>query len=119
MPDETITQRINVEGADLLTLSGVNDANLTELARQTGARVALRGDTLTVSGTSESVDKATSIAQRMIDAARQRMPLEADDVLRMTLEHSRDGADGAERIVLPGVRRVIQPKTPARRNTSS
>ena len=112
MPDETITQRINVEGADLLTLSGVNDANLTELARQTGARVALRGDTLTVSGTSESVDKATSIAQRMIDAARQRMPLEADDVLRMTLEHSRDGADGAERIVLPGVRRVIQPKTP-------
>ena len=112
MPDETITQRINVEGADLLTLSGVNDANLTELARQTGARVALRGDTLTVSGTSESVDKASSIAQRMIDAARQRMPLEADDVLRMTLEHSRDGADGAERIVLPGVRRVIQPKTP-------
>jgi len=112
MPDETITQRINVEGADPLTLSGVNDANLTELARQTGARVALRGDTLTVSGTSESVDKATSIAQRMIDAARQRMPLEADDVLRMTLEHSRDGADGAERIVLPGVRRVIQPKTP-------
>ena len=112
MPDETITQRINVEGADPLTLSGVNDANLTELARQTGARVALRGDTLTVSGTSESVDKATSIAQRMIDAARQRMPLEADDVLRMTLEHSRDGADGGERIVLPGVRRVIQPKTP-------
>ena len=112
MPDETITQRINVEGADLLTLSGVNDANLTELARQTGARVALRGDTLTVSGTSESVDKASSIAQRMIDAARQRMPLEADDVLRMTLEHSRDGADGGERIVLPGVRRVIQPKTP-------
>ena len=112
MPDETITQRINVEGADLLTLSGVNDSNLTELARQTGARIALRGDTLTVSGTSESVDKATSIAQRMIDAARQRMPLEADDVLRMTLEHSRDGADGAERIVLPGVRRVIQPKTP-------
>ena len=108
----TITQRINVEGADPLTLSGVNDANLTELARQTGARVALRGDTLTVSGTSESVDKATSIAQRMVDAARQRMPLEADDVLRMTLEHARDGADGAERIVLPGVRRVIQPKTP-------
>jgi len=112
MPDDTITQRLNVEGADPLTLSGVNDANLTELAKQTGARVALRGDVLTVTGPSESVDKAASIAQRMIDAARQRMPLEADDVLRMTLEHSRDGADGVERIVLPGVRRVIQPKTP-------
>ena len=112
MPDDTITQRLNVEGADPLTLSGVNDANLTELAKQTGARVALRGDVLTVSGPSESVDKAAQIAQRMIDAARQRMPLEADDVLRMTLEHSRDGSDGVERIVLPGVRRVIQPKTP-------
>jgi phosphate starvation-inducible PhoH-like protein len=112
MPDDTITQRINVEGADPLTLSGVNDANLTELAKQTGARVALRGDVLTVSGSSESVDRASAIAQRMIDAARQRLPLEADDVLRMTLETSRDTGDSSERIVLPGVRRVIQPKTP-------
>jgi len=112
MPDETITQRISVEGADPLTLSGVNDANLTELAKQTGARVALRGDVLTVSGPSESVDRASAIAQRMIDAARQRMPLDSDDVLRMTLETSRDGPDSADRIVLPGVRRVIQPKTP-------
>jgi phosphate starvation-inducible PhoH-like protein len=112
MPDETITQRLNVEGADPLTLSGVNDANLTELSKQTGVRVALRGDTLTMSGSSESVDKARVIAQKMIDAARQRVPLEADDVLRMTLEASRDGSDGGEHIVLPGVRRVIQPKTP-------
>ncbi|HZI28171.1 MAG TPA: PhoH family protein [Gemmatimonadaceae bacterium] len=112
MPDDTITQRISVEGADPLTLSGVNDANLTELAKQTGARVALRGDVLTVSGSSDSVDRASAIAQRMIDAARQRMPLEADDVLRMTLEVNRDGSESAERIVLPGVRRVIQPKTP-------
>jgi len=113
MPDETTTtQRLNVEGADPLTLSGVNDANLTELSKQTGARVALRGDTLTVSGSSESVDRATVIAQRMIDAARQRLPLEADDVLRMTLEVTRDGTDASDRIVLPGVRRVIQPKTP-------
>ena len=112
MPDETTTQRLNVEGADPLTLSGVNDANLTELSKQTGARVALRGDTLTVSGSSESVDKATVIAQRMIDAARQRLPLEADDVLRMTLETTRDSTDATDRIVLPGVRRVIQPKTP-------
>ncbi len=112
MPDETITQRLNVEGADPLTLSGVNDANLTELSKQTGVRVALRGDTLTMSGSSESVDRAKVIAQKMIDAARQRVPLEADDVLRMTLETARDGSDGADHIVLPGVRRVIQPKTP-------
>jgi phosphate starvation-inducible PhoH-like protein len=111
-PDESVTQRLNVEGADPLTLAGVNDANLVELTRQTGARVALRGDVLTVTGAPEAVERAASIAQRMIDAAHQRLGLEADDVLRMSLEDSRDGTDAGERIVLPGVRRVIQPKTP-------
>ena len=43
------TQRLSTEGADQLSLAGVNDANLNELARITGARVAMRGDTLTVS----------------------------------------------------------------------
>jgi phosphate starvation-inducible PhoH-like protein len=95
-----------------LTLAGVNDANLVELTRQTGARVALRGDTLTVSGAPEAVERAAAIAQRMIDMARQRLGLEADDVLRLSLEDSRDGSDAGERIVLPGVRRIIQPKTP-------
>jgi phosphate starvation-inducible PhoH-like protein len=112
VPDETITQRLNVEGADPLTLAGVNDANLVELTRQTGARVAMRGDLLTVSGTAEAVERAAAIAQRMIDVARQRLGLDADDVLRMSLEDSRDGSEGGERIVLPGVRRIIQPKTP-------
>jgi phosphate starvation-inducible PhoH-like protein len=111
-PDESVTQRLNVEGADPLTLAGVNDANLVELTRQTGARVALRGDTLTVSGAPEAVERAAAIAQRMIDMARQRLGLEADDVLRLSLEDSRDGSDAGERIVLPGVRRIIQPKTP-------
>jgi phosphate starvation-inducible PhoH-like protein len=90
----------------------VNDANLVELTRQTGARVALRGDTLTVTGAPEAVERAVAIAQRMIDMARQRLGLEADDVLRMSLEDNRDGADAGDRIVLPGVRRIIQPKTP-------
>jgi phosphate starvation-inducible PhoH-like protein len=49
----------------------------------------------------------------MIDTAKQQMPLTADDVLRMSIEPPRDG-NGAEdnlRIVLPGVRKIIQPKT--------
>ena len=49
MPDETITHRLNAEGADPLTLAGVNDVNLVELQRVTGARVAMRGDILTLS----------------------------------------------------------------------
>jgi phosphate starvation-inducible PhoH-like protein len=103
---------LNTEGADLLTLAGVNDANLIELQRQTGTRVTLRGDTLTLVGTAEAVERAASVAQRMIDAAKQGTVLEADDVLRMSMDGSREPAGGDNRIVLPGVRKIIQPKTP-------
>ena len=112
MTDEQTTQRLNTEGADLLTLAGVNDANLIELQRQTGTRVTLRGDTLTLVGTAEAVERAASVAQRMIDAAKQGTVLEADDVLRMSMDGSREPAGGDNRIVLPGVRKIIQPKTP-------
>jgi phosphate starvation-inducible PhoH-like protein len=122
--DESITQRISTEGADPLTLAGVNDGNLVELSRLGGVRVALRGDTMTLSGPQEFVDRAASIAQRMIEAARQRRELTPDDVLRMgdVVDQGGgdedDGGDGASsngtgpRIALPGIRKVIQPKTP-------
>jgi phosphate starvation-inducible PhoH-like protein len=112
---------LNTEGADLLTLSGVNDANLIELARLTGAKVSLRGDALTLSGPAGAVEKATPVAQRMVDTARQLMPLTPDDILRMSDEVASSdgdgngngtGAPGGQRIVLPGTRKIIQPKTP-------
>jgi phosphate starvation-inducible PhoH-like protein len=122
--DENVTQKISTEGADPLTLAGVNDANLVELARLGGVKVALRGDTLTVSGPKDFVDRAAGIANRMIEAARQRRDLTPDDVLRMgdvvDRGESPDDVDPAggngygngQRIALPGVRKVIQPKTP-------
>jgi phosphate starvation-inducible PhoH-like protein len=107
------TLRLDVEGADLLMLAGVNDANLGELTRQTGVRVTLRGDAMTVAGTPEQLDRARPIAQRMVDAARQRLSLDADDVLRLALDGARESAAPSDgRIVLPGMRKVIQPKTP-------
>jgi phosphate starvation-inducible PhoH-like protein len=112
--EETTIQRLNTEGADLLTLAGVNDENLVELAKQTGAKIALRGETLAISGNTDAVTRAVPIAQRMIDTAKQQMPLTADDVLRMSIEGPRDGnGNGADdsRIVLPGVRKIIQAKT--------
>jgi phosphate starvation-inducible PhoH-like protein len=99
----------------MLTLAGVNDENLIELARQTGAKIALRGETLAVSGNPDSVARAIPIAQRMIDTAKQQMPMTADDVLRMSIEGTREGngngTDNETRIVLPGVRKIIQAKT--------
>ena len=97
----------------MLTLAGVNDANLIELSKQTGAKITLRGDTLSITGNAETVARALPIARRMIDTARQQMPLTADDVLRMSIDTPREGngADDLQRIVLPGIRKVIQPKT--------
>ena len=123
MSDETVTRRLSTEGADPLTLAGVNDSNLVELSRLGGVKVALRGDTMTLSGPSQFVDRAAGIANRMIEAAKQRRDLTPDDVLRLGdaidrgesddgEETSGNGTGSLQRIALPGVRRVIQPKTP-------
>jgi phosphate starvation-inducible protein PhoH and related proteins len=118
LSDDSVTHRLSTEGVDLLTLAGVNDANLIELSRLTGAKISLRGDAMTVNGPVEIVERAASLAQRMIDQAKQQMTLSADDVLRMSDDGGgggpRDdgnGMPGEMRIVLPGVRRVVQPKT--------
>jgi phosphate starvation-inducible protein PhoH and related proteins len=111
--EEPIVQRLSTEGADMLTLAGVNDENLIELSKQTGARIALRGDTLSITGTQDAVNRAAPVARRMIDTAKQQMELTADDVLRMTIDSRGEGAgpEDSQRIVLPGIRKVIQPKT--------
>lgn len=109
---DAVTVRLGTEGADLLTLAGVGDANLVELQKQLPVRVTLRGDTLVLTGPPGVMERAAQVAQRMVDAARRRDPLEPDDVVRFTLENGGDGANGP-RLVLPGVRRVVQGKTTA------
>jgi phosphate starvation-inducible protein PhoH and related proteins len=124
--DESVTLKLSTEGADLLTLAGVNDGNLVELARLGGVRVALRGEAMTISGPAAFVERATEIGRRMIEAARQRAELTPDDVMRISdeVDNRRNGggdqsevmeggvAIDAQRIALPGIRRIIQPKTP-------
>ncbi len=125
MSDETVTQKISTEGADPLTLAGVNDGNLVELSRLGGVKVTLRGDTMTIAGPPDFVERAAGIAVRMIEAARQRRDLTPDDVLRIGDVVDRGESDdddaepagngvpgGGQRIALPGIRKVIQPKTP-------
>jgi phosphate starvation-inducible PhoH-like protein len=113
--DSSTTQKLSTEGADMLTLAGVNDGNLVELSRLGGVRVALRGDTMSITGPVDLVTRASEIARRMIDRARQRMELTPDDVLRLSEDDGgRDvGGDGTTegRIALPGVRKLIQAKT--------
>jgi phosphate starvation-inducible PhoH-like protein len=120
--DESVTRKLNTEGADLLTLAGVNDTNLIELSRIGGVKVSLRGETMTLTGPEDLIDRAQAIGQRMIEIARQRRDLTADDVLRLgdaadNFEQGEGGNGtggplGGPRISLPGIRKVIEAKTP-------
>ena len=110
-PEAAPTRRLATEGADLLLLAGVGDANLAELQRIYPVRVTLRGDAMTIAGPVDAVERAVPVAQRMIDAARQRVGFDADDVLRFSMEGPSNGEGAPERIVLPGVRKIIQPKS--------
>jgi phosphate starvation-inducible protein PhoH and related proteins len=120
--EETITQKVSTEGADMLTLAGVNDSNLLELSRLFGVKVSLRGEALVLTGAVDFVQRAAGVARRMVEIARQRDELTPDDVLRLGDEQDRGGTGdtvdgeaagpgGATRIALPGTRKVIQAKT--------
>ncbi|HEV8598422.1 MAG TPA: PhoH family protein [Gemmatimonadales bacterium] len=118
-PGEELSQRLNIEGADPLLLAGVNEANLAELERATGARVSLRGDTLTLSGSVEQLDRATVVAQALLDMARVGEAVTPEDVHRFVLNGvPLDGplVGGESKILLPGLRRAISPKTQGQRD---
>jgi phosphate starvation-inducible PhoH-like protein len=114
-------RRFSVEGVDLLSLAGVNDGNLVELTRRLGVRVLLRGDALTVQGPAAAVERAVPVAQAMVDLARMGETLDVHDVERLVLEGEAgtlgEGvtAGGEAKIILPGLRRVIQAKTGGQR----
>lgn len=131
-------RRLSIEGADQQLLAGVNDSNLTTLARHCDIRVVLRRDEMILSGPQADVDRASPTARRMIRYARLRRPFDAVDVERL-LEVRREGRDGARRsnrsgriggdegsgdsgsargderqaeVALAGARRAIRPKSP-------
>jgi len=108
------TVRVPIEGVDQLLLAGVNDANLVELARITGTRVALRGEALTLTGASDQAMRGEAMALGMVAIIREGHPLTPDDVLRLSLEQRPDdqAARAAGALVLPGARRVVKAKTP-------
>jgi phosphate starvation-inducible PhoH-like protein len=116
--DENVI-RLSTEGADPLLLGGVNDVNLQELERVLGIRVAYRGDGLSVTGPAEQLERAAAVAQGLIDLARMGEPITPDVVARIAA----DGGSPAEllqggeyRILLPGLRRAITPKTAGQRD---
>jgi phosphate starvation-inducible protein PhoH and related proteins len=116
---DDVTQRLSAEGVDPLALAGVNDANLLELSRRLGIRVSLRGDNLSLAGSAEAVGRAAPVAQALVDLARMGETVDVHDVERLVAEEA-SGTLGRQagdevKIILPGLRRVIQPKTAGQR----
>jgi len=108
-----VVHRISTEGADPLLLGGVNDVNLLELQRALGVRATLRGDTLTLGGTLEQIERATPVVQGLIDLARMGESIAPEDVYRIASEPGAElpATSGDGRIVLPGMRKAIVAKT--------
>jgi phosphate starvation-inducible PhoH-like protein len=116
---DAITHRLSTEGVDPLALAGVNDGNLIELAKRLGVRVSLRGDTLILQGSLSAVERAAPVAQALVDLARMGDTLDLADVERIVGEEAQgtlgNATDQEYRIILPGLRRVIQAKTAGQR----
>ena len=116
---DDVTHRLSTEGVDPLALAGVNDGNLVALAQRLGVRVSLRGDTLMLHGPLSAVERAAAAAQALVDLARVGEPLDVADVDRIVSQESPGPAghtaDGDYKIILPGLRRVIQAKTAGQR----
>jgi phosphate starvation-inducible PhoH-like protein len=116
---ERVIHRMSVEGADPLALAGVNDANLVALEQGTGTRTTLRGDQLTLAGPLESVERATRVAAAMVEMVRLGEVLDRSDVQRLLadgVDPTMQAANGDLKIILPGMRRVIQPKSLGQRH---
>ncbi|HEX7938597.1 MAG TPA: PhoH family protein [Gemmatimonadaceae bacterium] len=111
--EDVVTVRVSTEGADMLTLAGVNDANLMELSRLYGVKISLRGDAIVITGSPDFAERASVVGRRMVEIARQGDSLTADDVLRLGSDSAvvEDAAVGAGRVALPGMRKIIQAKT--------
>lgn len=115
-----VEHRLETEGADPLLLSGVNEANLARLGSLFGVKVVYRGDYLTLSGPLGAVEGATPVARHMIELARMRAPFDAGDLDRFAEGSEAHGDDGLMRpdglrVALPGLRKVISPKSDGQR----
>ncbi len=97
----------------------MNDSNLQELQRTLGVRISFRGDSVTLSGTAEQVERAAPVVQGLIDLARIGEPVTPDDVYRLAAD-APSGELAARRPTArsscPGLRRAIAPKTQGQRD---
>lgn len=102
MDGTTIEHRVDAEGADYLTLAGVNDAHLQELSRLSHCRVILRGDHLILSGELADVERAVPVAERLVNLARTGQGFDIEDIHRAFRTRSSSNGQGRSEAAAPG-----------------
>ena len=126
MDGNAVEHRIDAEGADYLTLAGVNDSHLQELARLSGCRVILRGDHLILSGDLADVERAVPAAERLVNQARTGQTVDLEDVRRAFRNGAARadvagekgggaGPSGDPQVLLAGLRKLIASKSDGQR----
>jgi phosphate starvation-inducible PhoH-like protein len=78
-------------------------------------QATFRGDHITLAGELEAVEHAQKVVMAMVDRARLGEPVSVDDVRQFVHAEEAGESDltnGRYKIALPGMRRVVQAKTP-------
>jgi phosphate starvation-inducible protein PhoH and related proteins len=117
-----VSASLEVESTDvLMALSGPQSSLLTELSKQSGAEVSLRGNVIHLTGAEENVRLAYRFLCGAADMASRGHQLGPEDVARSLrgLKTDSDSALGDlldEAILITPRRRAVVPKTPAQRS---
>ncbi len=73
-------RKIKIEGADKVTLLGLNDSNLQVLERRFDATIVVRGDTITLRGSNSEVDQLERVFKELIFLVNRNASLTTHDV---------------------------------------
>lgn len=111
-------RKISIKGLNQLSLLGTQDSHLRLMEGAFGARVALRGDEIVLTGEEQAVDASEKLLTELIFLLNRNSRLNENDVAQCVgLVRGNAGSvsqdlDPASPIVLYGKKGLIKPKTP-------
>ena len=106
------------DGLDVTRLTGPGDVLLRRIARETDARITVRGDRISIQGDSGEVEQITRLFSHLIQVVLEGDAPNEDDVLRALEIIRRDGYQMSslrDDILLTYRGRAIRPKTPGQK----
>uniref|UniRef100_A0A832LJL4 PhoH-like protein n=1 Tax=Ignavibacterium album TaxID=591197 RepID=A0A832LJL4_9BACT len=114
-----VEKKLTLSNVDLVSLLGVNDANLNLLEDRFNATITVRGDVVTIKGVIEEVESIEKILKEMIYVLNTSGRLNANDVetiLNLTVEGKEVVSENEfDSIILYTKNDVVKAKTPGQK----